>query len=77
MKKMKKELSPIDNVIVKTIKGARKPISTYKLAKETTLSWSTVNSHCYKLKSFGILDMISKRTPFGQKKMLWHVVKKR
>ncbi len=74
---MKKELSPIDDAIVKTIKGARKPISTYKLAKETKLSWSTVNSHCYKLKSFGILDMMSKRTPFGQKKMLWSVVKRR
>jgi len=36
---MKKELSPIDNVIVKTIKGARKSVSTYKLAKETKLSW--------------------------------------
>jgi len=74
---MKKELSPIDNVIVKTIKGARKSVSTYKLAKETKLSWSTVNSHCYKLKSFGVLDMTSKRTPFGQKKMLWSIAKKR
>ncbi len=73
---MKNELSPIDGVIVKVIKGARRPVSTYKLAKETKLSWSTVNSHCYKLKSFGILDMTSNRTPFGQKKMLWTVAKK-
>jgi predicted transcriptional regulator len=74
---MKNELTAIDNEIIRRIKSARKPVSTYKLAKETKLSWSTVNSHCYKLKSFGVLDMISKRTPFGQKKMLWSVVKKR
>lgn len=73
---MKNELSPIDKVIISKIKGAKKPLSTYKLAKETKLSWSTVNSHCYKLKSFGMLDMISKTTPFGQKKMLWNVKKK-
>lgn len=73
---MKNELSPIDKVIVNVIKGERKPVSTYKLAKETKLSWSTVNSHCYKLKSFGILEMSSKKTPFGQKKMLWNVKKK-
>ncbi|MBN2014253.1 MAG: hypothetical protein JW778_03645 [Candidatus Altiarchaeota archaeon] len=72
---MKNELSPIDKVIVNTIRGKKKPVSTYKLAKETKLSWSTVNSHCYKLKSFGVLDMLSKETPFGQKKMLWNVRK--
>ncbi len=74
---MKKDLSPIDNIIVKVIKGSKKPVSTYKLAKVTKLSWSTVNSHCYKLMSFGILDMATKRTPFGQKTMLWNVAKKR
>lgn len=74
---METELSPIDNVIIRIIKGSKKPVSTYKLAKVTKLSWSTVNSHCYKLKSFGILDMTSKKTPFGQKKMLWSIGKKR
>ena len=73
---MEKELSPIDKVIVEMIRGEKKPVSTYKLAKETKLSWSTDNSHCYKLKSFGILDMASLKTPFGQKKMLWHVKRK-
>ncbi len=74
---MKNELSPIDKVIVKTIRNKKEGISTYKLAKETKLSWSTVNSHCYKLKAFDILDMSSKTTPFGQKKMMWSMKKKR
>lgn len=71
-----KELSPIDKALVDMIRGEKKPVSTYKLAKETKLSWSTVNSHCYKLKAFGILDMSSNKSRFGQKKLLWYVKKK-
>jgi Mn-dependent DtxR family transcriptional regulator len=74
---MDKDLTPIDKVIVEMIRGEKKPVSTYKLAKETKLSWSTVNSHCYKLKSFGILDMASHSSPFGRKKLLWNVRRKK
>ena len=64
-------MSPIDRLIVITLKSNEKPLSTYKLAKEANVSWSTVNAHCYKLKSMGLVDRRSTKSHFGQKKIFW------
>ncbi|HEX54942.1 MAG: hypothetical protein DRO95_02035 [Candidatus Altiarchaeales archaeon] len=67
----KTELTPIDRLIVRVIKSNKKPMSTYRISKKAKLSWSTINSHCYKLMSFGILDSRIVKTKFGQKKIFW------
>ncbi|MEA3255716.1 MAG: hypothetical protein U9Q22_07785 [Candidatus Altiarchaeota archaeon] len=67
-------LAPIDRLIVITLKSRGKPLSTYELAKETKISWSTANTHCYKLKSVGLVDRRSVRSHFGQKKVFWSLI---
>ena len=65
-------MDEIDLLIESTLKDAGKPISTYLLAKKTELSWSTINAHCYKLKSMGIIDCKMETAKIGQrKKLLW------
>jgi predicted transcriptional regulator len=74
--KMKGEsLSPIDKLIVNTLKSVKKPQSTYRIAKDAELSWSTVNSHCYKLKSMGYLDSKVQTSKFGGKTLFWKIKK--
>ena len=67
------ELAPIDRLIVRIIKKSKRPMSTYMISKNAKLSWSTINTHCYKLMSIGVLDSRIEETPFGQKKILWKV----
>ncbi|NOQ55252.1 MAG: HTH domain-containing protein [Nanohaloarchaea archaeon] len=65
-------MDEIDQLIEEKLKEAGKPVSTYALAKVTELSWSTINAHCYKLKSMGIIDGRMESAKIGQrKKLLW------
>lgn len=65
-------LSTLDKEIIKLLKKA--PLSTYQITKELKVSWSTVNSHCYKLKSMNILDSKIEESKFGLKpKVIWWV----
>ncbi|MEA3229987.1 MAG: winged helix-turn-helix domain-containing protein [archaeon] len=69
-------MDEIDELIESTLETAGKPVSTYQLAKDTGLSWSTVNAHCYKMKSMGIVDGKFEVARIGQrKKLLWWVEK--
>jgi predicted transcriptional regulator len=65
------KFSPIERSIVGTLKKEGKPLSTYRLAKKSKISWSAVNLHCYKLKYLGVLDSKTKKSPYGQKKVIW------
>jgi len=65
------KLTPVDKAILNSLKNANKPLSTYKLSKISELSWSTVNTHCYKLKSMGLVDSKVQRSKFGGKKLFW------
>lgn len=49
-------------------------ISTYELAKRIGCVWSTVNTHCYKLKSEGKIngELIVPEVGMG-KKMVWWI----
>ena len=72
---MKEEinLSPIDKSIINVLRKENKPLTTYKIAKKSKISWSAVNLHCYKLKSQGVLDFKVYTSPYGQKKVVWEL----
>jgi len=70
---MDEDLMGIDRAILDAIRGSKQPLSTYGIAKDVRVSWSTVNTHCYKLKSMGILSEQRQQSRFGQSKMLWHL----
>jgi len=69
-------LDKVDEFIVGILNKSAKPLTVYQIAKEAGLSWATVNIHCYKLKSNGVVnDNIYECGP-GQKKTLWCVPEK-
>ncbi len=68
--------APIEILIIKTLKGNREPLSTYSIAKLLGVSWSTVNAHCYKLKSTGTIDGRMESSQLGQKKVVWYLEEK-
>ena len=50
-------------------------LSTYTIAKEVGLSWSTANIHCYKLKGEGKIDGKVEHAKVGaNKKMMWWMI---
>lgn len=63
-----------DKEIIGLLKKSSNPLSTYQIAKELDISWSTANLHCFKLKSFGKIEGEFKDSKFGQGiKMVWWV----
>lgn len=64
----------VDEFIIKTLKRSKEPLSTYSIAKHIGISWSTANTHCYKLQSMGIMRREIKRSHIGQKTMFWYLV---
>ena len=65
-------LSEIDKKILELLKKAKKPLSTYQVAKKSNVTWPTAISHCYKLKSLGLIKSKYEKSKFGSKeKMVW------
>jgi len=64
-------LDRIDELILDVLKD--RVLSTYKIAKEAKLAWSTANTHCYKLKSYNILEEIVSESNLGQKRVFWRI----
>ena len=63
---------PVGTVIHKVLKDSKTPLTTYELAKSAKISWSTANTHCYKLKDQGLIDGKLEVAKVGAaKKMLW------
>ncbi len=74
---MKHENLSIDALTEKILKTSRQPLSTYQIAKQAKISWSTANIHCYKLKSEGKIDGKMEKAEVGSgKKMVWWIGKK-
>jgi DNA-binding Lrp family transcriptional regulator len=68
------KLSEVDKRILKVLeeKENSSEITTYRLAKEAEISWATAISHCYKLKSYGIIEGRPEKPKFGDKEtMIW------
>ncbi len=72
MAEKSKENIPVSEMILKILKESSEPVSTYELAKKLGISWSTANTHCYKLKDAGKIDnkLIVPKIGAG-KKVLW------
>ena len=68
------KLSEIDKKILEILKKAEKPLSTYLIAKIADITWPTANSHCYKLKSLGLIRNKYEKSKFGLKeKVVWWI----
>lgn len=64
----------VDDSILAVLKESREPLSTYELAKRLGVSWSTVNTHCYKLKDAGKIECTQILPKIGAgKKVVWFV----
>jgi predicted transcriptional regulator len=67
-------LSEIDKKILELLKKSEEPLSTYQIAKKTNVTWPTANSHCYKLKSLGLIKNKYEESKFGSKqKLVWWI----
>ena len=65
-------LDRIDEVVVEVLGKSDKPLTIYKIAKEAKVSWATVNIHCYKLKSQGVIvENVFDIGGVGQKRAFW------
>jgi len=65
--------SAVDGLIVGALKASKAPLSTYQIGKKLKISWSTANTHCYKLQAMGHLNMDMITNHIGQTKMLWRL----
>lgn len=69
-------LDEIDQLILKKLEEAKGSVSTYKLAKVTNISWSTINIHCYKLEAQGkIMSKLETKQIGSRKKRIWTLIK--
>ena len=72
----KKPKMSVDELTIHVLKKTKKPLSTYELAKQVGISWSTANTHCYKLKAEGKIKGKLEEAKIGNsKKMLWWIGK--
>ncbi len=72
---MDENMSAVDRLIVNTLDKSKRPLSTYQIGKRTKVSWSTANTHCYKLKALNRVDMEVIHNHLGQTKTLWSLIK--
>ena len=69
-------LDEIDQLLLKKLEEAKGSVSTYKLAKVTNISWSTINIHCYKLEAQGkIMSKLETKQIGSRKKRIWTLIK--
>ncbi len=74
MSEKHKDNISVEDSILKTLKESAEPVSTYELAKKLGISWSTANTHCYKLKDAGKIDKKDIVPKIGAgKKVVWFV----
>ncbi len=68
-------LNKADELIRSLLKTSKRLLSTYEIAKEINVSWATANTHCYKLKAFGIIDGKNEEVKIGLKRIVWWIKK--
>ena len=61
-----------DELIVKTLKESKKPLTAYEIAKKLRISWPTATKHCMSLLVEGKIEREVKSSLSG-KKILWRV----
>mgnify|MGYP002069622128 CR=1 FL=1 len=65
----------IDDVILEILKASAEPLSTYQVTKKLKVSWSTANTHLFKLKIEGKINSEEVNFIYGRvKKNVWFIV---
>lgn len=68
------ELVSTKDKIVEVLKSKDEPVSTYRIAEDSEVSWSTVNTHLKDLQIDGVVQ--SKKTiSKGKKTRVWWIEK--
>ncbi len=62
-----------DKVVLRLLEKSGRALSTYEIAKALKLSWATVNTHCYKLMSFGVISGRNEEVKIGMKRIVWEL----
>lgn len=67
-------LDEIDRLILKIIKKEGSQ-TTYQIAKLADISWSTANTHCYKMQAIGVLKGRFEQEKIGaRRKVVWRLI---
>jgi predicted transcriptional regulator len=67
-------LSDVDKRILDILKKAKKPLSTYQIAKKAKITWPTANTHCYKLVSMKLVLNRQEESKHGpNEKIVWWI----
>ena len=61
------KMQEIDKLILFLLSEAQEPMTTYEIAQEIGISWSTANSYLWKLKDKGKVELLIKRNRFVKK----------
>lgn len=69
-------LDEIDRLILKIMKKEG-PITTYQIAKMADISWSTANTHCYKMQAINVVKGRFEQEKIGaRRKVVWRILEK-
>ncbi|MFP4045786.1 MAG: winged helix-turn-helix transcriptional regulator [Candidatus Aenigmatarchaeota archaeon] len=71
-KDIEEEVSGTDREILEVLTKSGEKLSTYRIAKEVDVSWSTVNTHLKDLQIEGLVES-EKGVSGGKKTRLWWV----
>lgn len=69
---LKEEVSGIDREIIEKLTNTGEELSTYRIAKDIDVSWSTANSHLKDLQIKGLVESKQKISE-GKKTRVWWV----
>jgi len=64
-------LKPVEKMILSLLSSSSRPMSTYEIAKQLSLSWATVNFYCNKLRWNGLLHAEVLTSKTGSRKVIW------
>ena len=76
MASIRNMMDEVDLLIEKILKKSKDPLSTYDITKKAGVSWSTVNTHLYKLQALGLVDVQVFTQKIGERKRkMWKLKK--
>jgi predicted transcriptional regulator len=75
MNNIQQNLDKVDRMIKDFLKKSSQPISTYDIAKRLNISWSTANTHCYRLMAYGVIASKNEEVRISVKRVVWWYMK--
>ena len=62
-----------EKLVLDMLRKAKKPLSTYEIAKRAGISWSTANTCCYKLFSKKLVASEENEYKTSLRKVMWWI----